>query len=243
MIAPATAEESALVDPLVAHYAKHQGRVDTFLKQVLPPLQVPELTKLIHSIRFRVKDPGHLRDKLLRKKREETAEKPFDITTENLFLKINDLAGVRILHLHTTQIEKIDQALRTIIADESFGLVEGPRAKTWDDEYRAYFEKIKIDTEKSDTMYTSVHYVISSISKATVTCEIQVRTLMEEVWGEVDHTMNYPHPHESLPCREQIRALARSTSAATRLVDSIYATVEDFEEQKVAPKPKEAVAP
>ena len=34
-------------------------------------------------------------------------------------------------------------------------------------------------------MYTSVHYVIGSASRTTVTCEIQVRTLMEEVWGEV----------------------------------------------------------
>ena len=32
-------------------------------------------------------------------------------------------------------------------------------------------------------MYTSVHYVVSSKSRTKVTCEIQVRTLMEEVWG------------------------------------------------------------
>jgi ppGpp synthetase/RelA/SpoT-type nucleotidyltranferase len=57
---------------------------------------------------------------------------------------------------------------------------------------------------------------------------------MEEVWGEVDHAINYPHEHESLACREQIRALARSTSSATRLVDAIFATVADFEIQKTS---------
>jgi ppGpp synthetase/RelA/SpoT-type nucleotidyltranferase len=58
-----------------------------------------------------------------------------------------------------------------------------------------------------------------------MTAEIQVRTLMEEVWGEVDHTMNYPYPVESLACREQLKVLARVTSSASRLVDSIFATV------------------
>jgi putative GTP pyrophosphokinase len=83
-------------------------------------------------------------------------------------------------------------------------------------------------------MYTSVHYVVASNSRTTVTCEIQVRTLMEEVWGEVDHSINYPHKTESVPCREQIRALARSTSSATRLVDAIFATVEDIAKTKKA---------
>jgi putative GTP pyrophosphokinase len=55
---------------------------------------------------------------------------------------------------------------------------------------------------------------------------------MEEVWGEVDHKFNYPHPSKSLACREQIRALARATSAATRLVDAIFATSADFEAEK-----------
>jgi len=81
-------------------------------------------------------------------------------------------------------------------------------------------------------MYTSVHYVIASGSMRTVACEIQVRTLMEEVWGEVDHMINYPHQTPHLPCREQIRALARVTSSATRLVDSIFATDEYMHEQK-----------
>jgi putative GTP pyrophosphokinase len=103
---------------------------------------------------------------------------------------------------------------------------------TWDDESREFFEGIGFASEGSKTMYTSVHYVIVSKSKATVTCEIQVRTLMEEVWGEVDHSINYLHPSSSVACKEQIRALARSTSVATRLVDSIFATLLDLKKPK-----------
>jgi len=58
-----------------------------------------------------------------------------------------------------------------------------------------------------------------------MTCELQVRTLTEETWGEVDHKINYPHKTKSVACLQQIRALARSTSAAGRLVDAIFATI------------------
>jgi len=75
-------------------------------------------------------------------------------------------------------------------------------------------------------MYTSVHYVVESNSSTRATCEIQVRTLAEELWGEVDHTMNYPHESSVLSCREQIKVLARVTSSCSRLVDSIFRSAE-----------------
>jgi ppGpp synthetase/RelA/SpoT-type nucleotidyltranferase len=76
-------------------------------------------------------------------------------------------------------------------------------------------------------MYTSVHYVIGSASRTKVTAEIQVRTLAEEVWGEVDHSINYPHKTDSVACAEQLKVLARVTSSTSRLVDSIFLTLED----------------
>jgi putative GTP pyrophosphokinase len=50
---------------------------------------------------------------------------------------------------------------------------------------------------------------------------------MEEVWGEVDHLINYPIPSTRLSSREQLKVLARVTSGATRLVDSIFLTHAD----------------
>lgn len=179
-------------------------------------------------MRSRLKSSDHLRDKLARKIREcKQAKKAFEITSDNLFVKVNDLVGVRLLHLYTRQIPAIDVALREVLKEGRYDLLEGPFARTWDDESRQYFKACNIDTQESPSMYTSVHYVIGSASRTTVTAEIQVRTLMEEVWGEVDHTMNYPHPITSVACREQLKVLARVTSSASRLVDSIFATVDD----------------
>jgi hypothetical protein len=58
---------------------------------------------------------------------------------------------------------------------------------------------------------------------------------MEEVWGEVDHQLNYPHETPSLACREQLKVLARVTSSATRLVDAIFLTHEDHAGRRTDP--------
>lgn len=228
--------ERARAEELVAHYLANQSLVSNFFKSMLVYIEEsPDLKKFAHSVRSRMKDADHLRDKIERKMRAAKEKGvPFEITTDNLFVKINDLAGIRILHLHTTQMADINRCIQSIIAEQAIELIEGPSARTWDDEYRSYFKSIGIETQDSENMYTSVHYVVASNSRTKITCEIQVRTLMEEVWGEVDHSINYPHRTDSVPCREQIRALARSTSSATRLVDSIFATVEDIAKVKKA---------
>ncbi|WP_250627820.1 RelA/SpoT domain-containing protein [Pinirhizobacter soli] len=213
-----------LIDSLVNHYVENKNLVEAMLEQFRVAIQnSAELLGLVHSVRWRVKDPDHLRDKLRRKMLEaKTKNKRFLITQENLFSKINDLAGFRILHLHRQQIVEINQRLIDLFREFRYEVVEMPKARTWDDEYREYYEKIGIKSIKSPKMYTSVHYVISPNLETKLTCEIQVRTLAEELWGEVDHSINYPHesPHEV--CREQIKVLARVTSSASRLVDSIF---------------------
>src|SRR5207248_6382687 len=70
---------------------------------------LPIFFECIHSVKWRIKEPSHLRDKLYRlinRAREQNAE--FDITPDNLFSKINDLGGVRLLHLYTRQFGAIN---------------------------------------------------------------------------------------------------------------------------------------
>jgi ppGpp synthetase/RelA/SpoT-type nucleotidyltranferase len=188
------------------------------------------LSRLVHSVKRRMKDPSHLKDKLINKLlTKRNAGEQFDITEDNLLLRINDLGGYRILHLHTRQMEEIDSALRELLDVASCDLFGKPFAYIWDDESSAYFEGIGIKTEFNPRMYSSVHYVVRPRSKAVVTYEIQVRTLADEIWGEIDHKINYPVPHPTLACREQIKALARVASSCSRLVDSIVASHREWE--------------
>jgi putative GTP pyrophosphokinase len=226
----------AQIDELLETFATKEHLISGFQVAVLGHLrQSPVLKKLIHSVKYRIKDRDHLKDKLNRKAEHAWEKrKKFPITPSNLLRQITDLAGIRLLHLHTSQFAEIDAELRKIIDEQQLRLIEEPFARTWDDEYREYFKGLGIKPQKSPTLYTSVHYVIASGSRTTVTLEIQVRTLMEEVWGEVDHTLNYPKATTEVACKEQIRALARVTSSATRLVDSIFATAADIEHKKAS---------
>jgi GTP pyrophosphokinase len=236
--------EAKRIGALVHHYVENQDHFTLVLSQLKDHvLGDRDLMSHVHSIRWRIKDPDHLKDKLSRKLGEAREKhKPFNVTKDNLFSKINDLAGFRILHLHTRQMDFINKALLSRFGEALYRLIEGPIAKTWDDESRKYFEGINIRTEKSkeSSLYTSVHYVIRPNLKTKSTCEIQVRTLADEVWGEVDHAINYPYRVNSVACREQIQVLARVTTSCSRLVDSIFQSYEENRQMICAVRKKSA---
>lgn len=235
-------ERMAEIDALVDYYVANQGPYRRFvsalngqISDAVDPENDHELAGLVHSVKYRLKSPEHLRDKLIRKHYEcEHEDRAFAYNTSNLFSEVGDLAGYRILHLHTRQFERLNANLLPIL-EESHKIVEGPIAKVWDQETKEYFESIGVETEDNKRMYSSVHYLVQPNSKTTLTIEIQVRTLADEIWGEIDHKINYPHPHQLFACREQIRALARLTSSCSRLVDSVMATHSDWE--KVVARP------
>jgi putative GTP pyrophosphokinase len=66
----------------------------------------------------------------------------------------NDLAGLRILHLHRGQIVEIDRGVREIVGEQKLTLIE-VFARTWDDKSREFYRSINIPAEVSPTMYTT----------------------------------------------------------------------------------------
>lgn len=230
------------IDDIVEVYTTNIQKFERFAHSVYSLLLGDtQLKEFAHSLKYRAKDPAHLKDKLTRKllKAKEDEQK-YNITKDNLFKKITDLAGVRFIHLHTKQMSKIDPLIKRCFEHESYELVEGPIANTWDNELTRYFQSIKIDVNNNrDTLYTSVHYVIKSTTKTEERCELQVRTLSEELWGETDHKINYPNHANSVCCDEQLRTLARLASSCTRLVDSIFASHEHHAE-KIGKKQRRA---
>lgn len=184
---------------------------------------------VIHSMKRRIKDLSHLRDKIDRKSTHQRA-----ITPDNIFEQITDLAGVRILLLFQDDFTIIDRSIRQKVSSEDWFLAEKPKAFTWDPEATEFFKGFDLEVEQRDTSYTSVHYLIKPRKAAPICCELQVRTLFEEIWGEIDHKINYPKPTESVSCREQLKVLSKIVGAGSRLVDSIQRSLLD----ESAPEPK-----
>ncbi len=226
-----TKREKGAIDNCVQHFVDNEHLFQGAAEAVVSACtNDPQLKQYIHFIKKRVKDASHLREKLRLKALEaKNAAQAPTINIGNLFNRITDLAGVRILHLYTDQIGSINARIVAILKEQKYNLVEGPIAHIWDDELDRYFSARGIKTEMRETMYASVHYVIELSTASRVRCELQVRTLADELWGEVSHTVDYPKPTKSVACKEQLRVLARVTSGCTRLVDSIFRSQREFE--------------
>ena len=87
-------------------------------------------------------------------------ERKGPITRENIFSRITDIAGIRILHLHLSQFENIHNEIMKAIDEGEYALVEKPKAYTWDPESTAYFERLGLPPHVKESFYTSIHYVI-----------------------------------------------------------------------------------
>lgn len=92
---------------IVKVYEENIESFELFHKHVKNFFESRSLSQYVHSIRHRLKDLDHLLAKIERKNTEDAAlaikEQKGPITTENLFTRITDLAGVRVLHLHVSQ--------------------------------------------------------------------------------------------------------------------------------------------
>lgn len=204
-------------------YNEKKFEYEQFLASVLvffqkhPRLNISPLP-IVHSIKSRLKDVVSLEKKIYRKQEENGIV----ISDQNIFTEITDFIGVRVLHLHQDQFVEIHNAIINKINTGDWIFVEQPKAYTWDPETVKFYENLGIDTIVRDTFYTSIHYLVKPNNKNTICCEIQVRTLFEEIWGEIDHTINYPEPTTSIACKEQLRVLSKLVSTGTRLADSIF---------------------
>ncbi len=183
----------------------------------------------IHSIKSRIKNQDHLLEKIERK-----LELGRQINKENFFTEITDLVGLRVLYLYQDQFYIIHtELMREINEIREWCLHEQPKAYTWDPESKNFYESLGITTELKDSYYTSVHYTIKKNNDSNqIRCEIQIRSLFEEIWGEIDHTINYPKKTDSLSCMEQIKVLSKLVATGTRLSDSIFRSYNEHKEQR-----------
>jgi ppGpp synthetase/RelA/SpoT-type nucleotidyltranferase len=183
---------------------------------------------IVHSVKSRLKDSSRLKEKIERKE----SQKGITITKDSFFNEITDLIGVRVMHLYFDQFHLIHKEIIKQVENGEWVLFEQPKAYTWDPETEELFNKLGITTTRKDS-YTSVHYVIKPNSKDNMfCCEIQVRTLFEEIWGEIDHLINYPNKTKSIACSEQLRVLSKFASTGTRLADSIFRSYNDHKKNE-----------
>ena len=145
----------------------------------------------VHSVRWRVKDPVHLAEKIVRK-RADNNPKYSDISVENYFERITDLVGVRALHLFKENCFEIDSAINNLwtLIEPTVAYIRNGDSE----EMKNKFKEKGFEVKDHPAGYRSIHYVIESTPlKRKIITEIQVRTIFEEGWSEIDHTIRYPN--------------------------------------------------
>lgn len=152
---------------------------------------VEELLKCrkVHSINYRIKETDHLLEKIIRK---TVADPSRSINADNFSAEITDLIGVRTLHLFKEDWKDIHGYLC-----DNWELYEKPTAYYRQGDSRRildYYQENNCRIEENPYGYRSVHYLVKSgLGKVQHITEIQVRTIFEEAWGEIDHTVRYPY--------------------------------------------------
>ena len=146
--------------------------------------------KKIHSVKSRVKDSERLIEKIIRKtpSRKEKYGKEFQFSVENYKEEITDLIGVRAIHIFKEDWEDIHNFISSTwkVIEITANVREGDDTQG--------FEELNIQIHSRKSGYRSVHYLIEFFpTSQKVIAEIQVRTIFEEGYGEIDHQLRYSH--------------------------------------------------
>jgi putative GTP pyrophosphokinase len=186
----------------------------------------------VHSVRWRVKDTDHLLEKIIRK-RAEAQEKYKNIGVENYYEIVTDLIGIRALHLFKDDCFEINRRIASI-----WSPVEKPIAYIRKGDPEDLVEKYKshdLEVKTHRAGYRSVHHVISSQPiNRKVYAEIQVRTIFEEGWSEIDHKIRYPNFSNNELVNYFLTIFNRMAGSADEMgsfVTGLAASIQDYQLQ------------
>lgn len=187
-------------------HSNQRGQLETTAELLSKTIQGFEC---VHSVRWRVKATMNLMEKIVRKRcdyarRKEqgegaaSLEKYMTISPSNYHEIVTDLVGIRALHLFKRDVFKIHQQL-----SENVTFLEGEKKIAYvrqgdSEDIRNEFARLGLAVEDHRAGYRSVHYIVQTKPfRKEVFAEVQVRTIFEEGWSEIDHTIKYPNLSQS----------------------------------------------
>jgi ppGpp synthetase/RelA/SpoT-type nucleotidyltranferase len=164
----------------------------------------------LHTIVYRIKDELRLIEKIdAQNQAFEAGEAP--ISVKNYQVNIGDLLGVRIICLRLSDIGKIEAYLGLLSEEKILRFVKGP------DQKRSFILPIDPGESISDGInltysgYSSIHYQVKLGENSDAPAgledlqfEFQLRTILEEAWGEIDHKYRYVRSRNGVALPEHV---------------------------------------
>ena len=171
----------------------HQSNIDKLEDLAESCTKTIQRFDKVHSVRWRVKNAEHLMEKIVRKttKRSGYYNKEYlNISVENYIEMVTDLIGIRALHLFKQDCVEVINELEDTW-EKSEAITAYIRKGDSEKEYK---EQDAWEVKEHKAGYRSIHFVFStSPYKSKVFVEVQVRTIFEEGWSEIDHKIRYPN--------------------------------------------------
>lgn len=207
------------LEDIAADFEQKRNEHQDTVKQYVEAIQE---CPYVHSFRYRVKDTEHLLEKIIRKN-PEYRKRGDCLSKGNYERYVTDLMGIRILLLFKSDWIYVHAHLMERYKDM---LLEPPFAhiRKGDDDH-LYQGKVAI---KDNKPYRSVHYVIGAENGVAV--EIQVRTLYEEAFSEIDHKLRYPYNLQNEMLRNYIDIMNRLTGIGDEMGTFINSYIRNFQE-------------
>jgi ppGpp synthetase/RelA/SpoT-type nucleotidyltranferase len=167
----------------------------------------PALPTPIQHTQVRIKRPESVIDKI----RRLPAKFPLGVTPESLY-SMRDLLGARVVTFFQAHLRMIGEEIRT---GGQFELAPEWKPRSYMPE--EMLDAIGLDVDsfqvhgKKPSGYASLHYVVRLRTQTTGPWfELQVRTMVEQVWGEVEHQLAYkPDQPMDLDARNQFWILSQ----------------------------------
>jgi ppGpp synthetase/RelA/SpoT-type nucleotidyltranferase len=168
--------------------------------------------KHFHTITYRLKDEARLIEKIDRENKRLPG-KASTITPKNFKDRIGDLLGVRLVCLRLADIKIIEAYLEILVHEKILKFIKEPLQK------RSFIlpvdpgEAIKDSPDLMYSGYSSIHYQISLGEDSgapdelkNLQAEFQLRTILEEAWGEIDHKYRYSYCRSGVDLPEYIHS-------------------------------------
>lgn len=184
----------------------------------------------IHTVKSRMKDPEGLIEKVIRKTpdRKQKYGEDFQFTVENYKDEINDLIGIRVIHIFKEQWREIHEYIVKTwkVIEITANVREGDNVEV--------FKKLNIEVRSRASGYRSVHYLVEFYpTNRRVIAEIQVRTIFEEGYGEIDHRLRYSHIEIPDILKSNLLLFNRIIGSADEMASLINALSKQWSEKEM----------
>jgi ppGpp synthetase/RelA/SpoT-type nucleotidyltranferase len=210
-----TAHNQTLPDKSLVHacYDEALASLDAILKEMTRKVKEVVSLPACPAYKARIKSFSSYYRKLLNIGSEETADACLPLLT--------DLLGVRVVCVF---LEDLNEVVRQLAA--AFEVVEierkGAAQKVSEFGYESIHVLVKIPDE-----IVAEGVFSSGIKVQELVCEIQVRTILQDAWAEVEHELVYKA--EFSPFDLPLRRKLASVNASLNLADIIFQEIRDYQ--------------